>query len=513
MTKRIDSLLSLINTLSKAEKKHISIALVRGNENNDYVILYDILLKMKSKDSKSVELQFYKKKPESSFDMAVHYLYERTLNTIILLQKESDKYYSVFNEINKARLLYSKSMFQEALETLSKAEERAQLHQNYEALLIINKLELEYLLRLNFPNMTEKELNHKHFIQNETIKKIRKITDQGSLFNLLKLRMTRRGMIRTEQQKKAMNDLMVNELYLAASSDMENDFEIMKNHKLFQANYLMSVGDYNSAFNSYKELNGLFEENPQLWLNPPVYYLTVLEGILDSLRSMDKYDEMPVFLQKLEKLKEGTSAEFQLNISCLQYQYQLFPYLDKGMFSESYNITLSYRSQIEGKLGMLTSMRYSEYNLYSAIACFCVKKYDEAKSLLNRIILDRNDEFFQIAKIIRLVRLITYYELGEYGLVEYESRSIRRGLSLKREQSYRTEHAVLSFLSNCYIPILKEERVDMWNKLLPSIESIRKDRYENQLLKIFDFTAWLQSTIMKEDLSSVLRLKFSKMDE
>ena len=41
-----------------------------------------------------------------------------------------------------------------------------------------------------------------------------------------------------------MNDLMVNELYIAASSDSEGNFELTRNHKLFQANYLMGAGDY-----------------------------------------------------------------------------------------------------------------------------------------------------------------------------------------------------------------------------------------------------------------------------
>lgn len=91
-----------------------------------------------------------------------------------------------------------------------------------------------------------------------------------------------------------MNDLMVNELYIAASSDSERNFELTRNHKLFQASYLMGVGDYGSALNSYKELNELFEENQQFWANPPIYYLSVLEGVLDSLRSIGTMTKCPI---------------------------------------------------------------------------------------------------------------------------------------------------------------------------------------------------------------------------
>ena len=71
----------------------------------------------------------------------------------------------------------------------------------------------------------------------------------------MKYRLSHIGSIRTVKQKQDMNDLMVNELYIAASSDAEGNFELTRNHKLFQANYLMGAGDYRAALNSNKELN------------------------------------------------------------------------------------------------------------------------------------------------------------------------------------------------------------------------------------------------------------------
>ena len=76
-------------------------------------------------------------------------------------------------------------------------------------------------------------------MQNEALKKTRKIVEQSSLHNLLKYRLSHIGSIRTSKQKQDMNDLMVNELSIAASSGIEGNFELMRNHRLFQANYLM----------------------------------------------------------------------------------------------------------------------------------------------------------------------------------------------------------------------------------------------------------------------------------
>lgn len=62
-------------------------------------------------------------------------------------------------------MLYERSLFEECFEILSNTIEQAQFYENNEILTIALKLELEYLLHLNFPGMTEQELYHKHFIQ------------------------------------------------------------------------------------------------------------------------------------------------------------------------------------------------------------------------------------------------------------------------------------------------------------------------------------------------------------
>ena len=269
--KRVDSVISLIYSLSKSEKKHFSLQVIKDKEEKDYLVIYDIIIKSKQPNGNTVKEEFYRRKPNGSFEVSIQYLYEKLTDTLLTLRKKKDIYYDLLNNLCKARMLYERSLFEECFEILSNTIEQAQFYENNEILTIALKLELEYLLRLNFPNMTEQELFHKHFIQNEALKKIRKITEQSSLHNLLKYRLSHIGSIRTVKQKQDMNDLMVNELYIAASSDSEGNFELTRNHKLFQANYLMGAGDYRAALNSYKELDSLFEQNQQFFCHAPLF--------------------------------------------------------------------------------------------------------------------------------------------------------------------------------------------------------------------------------------------------
>ena len=463
---------------------------VKDKEEKDYLVIYDIITKSKQPNGNLVKDEFYKRRPNGSFEVSIQYLYEKLVETLLTLRKKKDVYYDLLNNLCKARMLYERSLFEECFEILSDTIKQAQFYENNEILTLALKLELEYLLRLNFPNMTEQELFHKHFIQNEALKKIRKITEQSSLHNLLKYRLSHIGSIRTSKQKQDMNDLMVNELYIAASSDSEGNFELTRNHKLFQANYLMGAGDYRAALNSYRELNLLFEQNHQFWSNPPIYYLSVLEGVLGSLRTVGGYEEMPYFLEKLRKLiVEDSSLEFKINATCLLFQYELFPYLDRGDFPKCTELMNRYKETLYDKEAWLSPIRKSELFLYTTLIH----------------IGDHNIKYLPLMRTIRLVRLIAYYETQEFELIRYESRSITRNLSSPKEQTFKTEHIVLWFLNKSNLPILRKDREAFWEKLYPEIRELYNDKYENQLLRIFDFTAWIESKIRKENLSEVLK--------
>jgi hypothetical protein len=68
-------------------------------------------------------------------------------------------------------------------------------------LLLASRLELEYLLAVNFPGMSEKSLLQKQFQLTEALKFLRRINEQSSLYEILKYRVLYKGHTRSQQQK------------------------------------------------------------------------------------------------------------------------------------------------------------------------------------------------------------------------------------------------------------------------------------------------------------------------
>lgn len=500
-----EALIFLVNSMTQPEKKAFKISSQQRKSAPAYLSLFNIISKNRTAGTDQVKKEFLSLNQKASFDATVKYLYKIILDTLLELRKEQDSYYKLFNSIMKARVLFEKSMFENCFELLEKVKKDSKKLENYYALLLASKLELEFLLALNFPMVDEKSLLNKHYKINEILSFIRKIHEQSSLYELLKYRVVYLGNVRSPQQKLNLNDLVVSEMSILASSNLEN-FEISKLHQLFQANYLISVGDYKSALRSYIELSSLFEKNKHLWNNPPIHYLLTLEGVLDSLRSIRNYEGMQYFIVQLKKL-ESPSVNFNANASCLVFLYELFPKLDKGDFTSAAEHLEQNLDTLYSKMHLLNPTRQAELSLYAALIFFGRKDFKKAHKFLNMIILKRKNYYYMpLYRTIRLVNLMILNEIGDFPLISYETRSIKREMK-EIDKGYQIEKTMLSFLNKQNMPATIRKREILWEKFSGEVELLRNDIFEQQVLRIFDFTAWIESKIRKIPLNEVLQGK------
>ncbi|MDP2722223.1 MAG: hypothetical protein Q8O72_05670 [Bacteroidales bacterium] len=500
MTK-LQSLLLLISSMTLSEKKAFRLISNRKNTETDYFELYDTISNNRGNTSSTIRSEFMKKRPGSSFETTVRYLFDLLLKLMLELREKQDSSYYLFIKILKARILFEKSLFDECFEILNYVIIRAEKYENYNALHLASRLELEYLLALNFPNMDEKTLLKKQFKLNEILKYLRKINEQSSLYEILKHRNIYKGHTRSKKQKDELNDLVFSEISIIASLNLEN-FEISKLHQLFQSNYLISVGDYKSALNSYYELNNLFEANKHLWSDPPIYYLHTLEGVLESLRGIHNYEGMEYFVGQLKRL-ETNSASFNINRTCITYLYELFPFIDRGDFASASTLMNQYQNNLYEKLFSLTITRQAELCLYTSLVYFGNSNYRQAHKFLNQIILrGKNFYFIPLYRTIRLVNLMILYKLEDFDLIRYEIRSIKRDLA-GSEKAYKIERFMLKFL-NKQLPVIVKKRLQYWERIKDELCEIQTDVFEQQILRIFDFTAWMECLILKKPLKDIL---------
>lgn len=503
---KLSSLTSLIHALTKSERKKVSSFLNLDKNTADYAILYKLIDEKPTDNQQQIRADFIKLRPNAAFNTAVNYLFDTLLLILNQLRISQDSYYALFNLLMNARVLYEKSLYHECFLLLTKIQNEAIKYENFTILLIAQKMELDYLLSLDFPDTTEQELLNKQYKINETLKKIRKINEHASLYELLKHRILHKGPVRSNKQKQEMNDLVVSEMSIVSSSGFEN-FEIQKNHKLFQSNYLINVGDYKSALNSYYELNNIFEQNMHLLSNPPMYYLNTIEGVLESLRTIRNYEGMTYFINQLSKL-ETTSVHFKFQIDCVIFLYSLLPLIDSGRFAEAIKMIDKYKESIIDKTNLLSTEKQIQILLYTAIVYLGTGETHKARKIITRITQSERKVFsLPLFRTIRLVNLMVLYEQKEFDYIDFEIRSVKREIQ-NNEKSYQLEQIILKFLSKTPEELTEQKRLLLWQKLKPQIDEMQNNKFEIQLIHVFNFIAWIESKIFKVPLYKVLNGKY-----
>jgi hypothetical protein len=435
-----------------------------GDGKSDYIYLFKIIDREQFSDIAEIKKQFAKRKPNAALNITVNYLFDTLLNILTTLRSEQDSYYSLFNMLLQAKVLYEKSIYKECFAYINKVKTEAAHYGNFAILFIAQKIEMEYLLTLDFPGITETELLSKQFEIRDTLNKIRKVNEHTFLFELLRHR------VLYKKQKQNFNDLIVSEISIVSNSEF-NNFEIEKNHKLFQSNYLMHIGDYKSALNSLYELNNVFEKNMHLLSNPPFYYLSTIEGVLESLRTVRNYEGMNYFVEKLSAIKTS-SNNFKIHVLCAVFLYKLFPLIDTARFAEAKELLAEYKESLFDKSSALVLARYFKLMLYEAIIYFGNKEYEKAKKKFFKIFYSgKNSISMPHYKAARLLYLMSLYELNELDDIDIEINSIRRDYG---KNIYPIERTVIKFI--------KSGRLD---------KSAMQSRVDLQLLRIFDFNMWM----------------------
>lgn len=497
-----ESLIHLINNLTKQEKKEFSLYISNKPE-KDYIFLFRLIDDKKVSDPEELKMSFLAAKPTSSFNTVVIYLFDLLIDILTRLRTEQDSYYLLFNELLHARVLYEKSMYQECFQVLKKVKEKAVYYENHFALLVAQRLELNYLLTLDFEDMDEQKLLNKQYKMNNTLKSIRQLNEQSSLYELLKYRMINIGASRSLEETQKLDDLVTSEISIVASAGVEN-FEIKKNHQLFQANYFITVGDYKAAFNSFVELNKLFEENSHLWNNPPVYYLMTVEGMLESLRIMHNYEGMNYFIEKLAKLSSPSSS-FQLNVMYVIFIYRLFSFIDAGDFDKAGIWIAEHQTSLIDKMLLLKEQQQAEMSLYIALIHLGNGEYRKARKRLSATIGRGHLYSLPLFRTIRIVNVMIHYELGDVDYIQSEIRSIKREMSKNKGYNLKVESFLLKFLNYSFADTNRKRRAEIWESMAEEVHALYADKYETQILRKFDFVAWVEAKIFEVPLSDILK--------
>ncbi|MDR0430183.1 MAG: hypothetical protein LBH58_06880 [Tannerellaceae bacterium] len=488
---KLNSLIILVKSLSKAEKKALTLYSFQTEDRKLYLTLFNIIDKEKYANSKSIRKLFHKRFPNSSLSANIKYLFDLIIQIIIDLNIRKNKEYELYNLYLRTKVLRDRGLYNDYLSLTEETKTKAKDIGEYNLLLTLQREELKSDLLDHFDHIKkEEDLFKKQQAFNESLKIARQIGEQSYLYEVLRFKIEKQNPAAGDTLY-AYKDLLVSEMNLVAS--LKNEiFEINRLHQLFQANYFISTGRYKSALNSYSELNKLYLANEKHWNNPPMYFVMVLEGILESLTRLRLFEEMGVYQNQLTALAQKYPyINFVLKVNAINFLYSVTPHMYNRNYKKCLALIDEYRKILIEKVLLLPPRLYLSIAIALSGIYLMNNELSIAQKILNPIISNGIYTNLKIFKSVQLLSLIIHYELGDMDYMEAIMRSIKYKNKKSNKES-QIEKILFRYLAVEWLMHSKEVRELLKKEFRDEIMAIKYSPEEFQLIIFFDFAEWLR---------------------
>ena len=494
----IDILHPLVHSLTKSEKRYCR--LLAGRQAGDepgaargFMRLLDCLLYHETPGD-ALTANLTRQFPGATLDPARKYLYRILMQS--LRQFEDDKRIDVRlgQLLHDSQILYERGLAQFSGEQLAKAQRLAGQHERGLYAAMIARQQVEQWVRGQFDGVDEPTLARQHTLIQEAVDRTQTALQHAALYETLLLRYRTHGTTDNPADVLRLNDLLLEEYQLLNrhrhKPGVARSFAMQQQHLHFQSAYFRMVGDGAGSLRVYRELDELFQRNPTLWAEQPLYYVQLLDGILADLRLVGHYEEIPYFIDRLRAI-DTPAQGLRRMVPYLALYHSLLIAADQEHCAEAVvrltTDTVSVDTlALERGLSTLALPFRTEFDLLRVRIDMGTGKLTDALTRLNRV-LNRPARSLPntLYRQSRLLNLLLHARLGNADYLIYALRSVERKL--------RAAGPLLA-AEQLTLTLLKQwlgGRLRVGN--LTDVEAVEDRPANGQLVRDLDLRAWVRA--------------------
>lgn len=506
---KTDDLIQLINSLTRAEKRHFRL-FVRRNQASDDILflkLFDFLDKHKSYDERLILKKLPGIKKRQLSNLKAH-LYKQLLISLRLLNTNHIEDIQLRETVDYAKVLYDKGLYRQSLDILAKAKDKAYLVKHYTLALEI----IEFEKHIEGQYITRSIEGRAENLARESLE-LNEAVYHSNLFSNLSLQLyglyLRRGYARNEDDYRFIESYF-NERLPKVDYRYLNFFGKL-HYCQCHVWYYHTIQEFALCYRHAQKWVDLFNEHPRFKKLYAPQYLKGLHNLLNALFNTLQYERFIAALDELNTFPESIDLKTVRNIeglfSLYKYIHSIKKHFMEGTFSEGTKLIPE----------LMNIIQKDEYNwderrimvFYYRIACLYFGSGDNESAIdyLNLLINQKNPDYREdIQCFARILNLIAHFELGNAQLVEYQVKSVYRFLS-KMEDLHAVQLEIFKFLRKI-LRIREEELREAFIGLKERLIEHEKNPYERRPFLYLDIISWLESKIEGVEVQSIIRRKF-----
>jgi hypothetical protein len=504
-----DYLFALIKSLSQAEKRSFKLYVKRfeANENAKFIRLFDILDKMERYDEQLI----LKKAPITKKQLAnmKAHLYKQILVGLRLIYADQNVELQLNEQIDFARILYNKGLYQQSLKLLDKAKHIAERY--FLDTIVLRIVELEKVIESQ--HITRSMRDRAETLALEANQLTKNVSLKNALSNLslqlygLYLKV---GYVRDE------NDInMVEAFYRNNLPDHDPEkLSFYERLYLYQAQVWFHhiLQDFPHCYRSAQKWVNLYLEYPHMRKVATGNYLKAYHYLLDTLFYLGQFERFSLVFTEFKESLDADDFKMDDNCRVLSFLYY---------YSNSINyhfLTGDFTGGVTAVVpALLTEMKALKNKLdvhhvivlHYKVACLYFGSGNNIKAILHldEVINHTGDGLREdLQSFAHILKLIASYEEGLDDNLEQQIRTVYKFLN-KMNDLHMVQKEMMHFIRNLnriYDYQLKNAFLELREKLV----QYEDHPYEKRAFLYLDIISWLESKIEGRPVQEIIKEKF-----
>ena len=494
--------------MEKSEKRNFKLYIKRnsGSEDLKSIQLFDALDKMEEYDEAQL-LNKNKNLRKQQLSNAKAHLYREILSSLRLIRNEENIDIQLHEQLDFARILYNKGLYLQSLRTLDKIKEMAREHNQETFLLQVLFFEktIEGLHITRSMQDRADQLAGEVDVVNEHLQQISQLSNLSlELYSWY----IRNGVARNEKDEVAVQEFFERNL----PGDVNQCQGFYQRLYLYQSYswYAFIRQDFLSYYRYTQKWVDLFEKEPFMIGIESSHYIKGMHNLLGAHFDLLNDQKFAETLKLFEAFSESDIVRNNVNNRIQTFVYLYISKLNQHFIYGTFTEGLGLVPYIEEKLKeyWIYLDRHRILVFYYKIAClyFGSGEYEKTIDYLNKIINWKVDLRTDLQCYSRLLHLIAHYELGNFDLLEYLTKSVYRFMA-KMENLSGVEEEVFRFLRKSF-NVSPGQLKPAFEKLLEKLKTYEKNRFETRAFVYLDIISWLESKIENVPVQDIIRQKY-----
>lgn len=504
-----DTLFQLVHSLEKSEKRHFKLYIKRSSAKEDLKIiqLFDALDKLPEYDEKLLLKKLPGIQKPQLANLKSH-LYKQLLASLRLLKASDNIDLQLTEQLDYARLLYTKGLKIQSLKIIERVKEVARANQKFNFLALVlsleKKIETLHITRSSHEKVDEMA-EESLFIAGH----IDRVTRLSNLALQLYRQYIKDGHARNEEEEEIIKKFFKKNLP-ANAHEIQGFYE---NLYLCQAYcwYAFIRQDFLMYYRYAQKWIDLFNADPRMISVETGHYIKGIHNLLNAhfdLRNFSKFDQ--VLYEFIEYSKTDIANQhdnFRTHTSIYINGAKMNGHLMKGTFKEGLALIPEVESKLKEYSLYVDNHRILVFNYKIATLYFGSGDYEKCIDYLQKIINGnhlnlRND----LQCYARLMHLMAHFELGNDEIIEYLIKSVYRFMA-KMQNLTVVEEEMFKFLRHSF-GVSPRKMIPELEKFLDKIKHLEKNRFETRSFAYLDIISWVESKVYEKPMSEIINKKY-----